>query len=339
MKRASWMILLLLCGGCAGSLLIKMRPQASGADLLEAELRGRLEADVRALAMPRSTQFPEGYAHAAAFIRETLASQGYVVSGEPVPYIGPTTTREAHPNGVTLVRTVVAPGIAENLVAELPGETDEIVVLGAHYDAYGGVPGADDNASGVAAMLEVSRRLAGRRLHRTVRFYAWANEEPPYFQRAGMGSPVSAALARARGDRLSAVLVLDAVGVYSDAPGSQDYPAPFGLLFPDRADFVAVVGNPRSARLVDHVTTLLREAGSLKVSGAAVPTLVTGVDWSDHWSFWQEGYPSVLLTDMPPFRNEHYHERTDTPDTLDYDQLARFAAALAVAVEALATSP
>lgn len=315
MKRAWWLLLPLLCAGCAGGLVVRMRPSAHGPDLLEPAARARVEADVRALAAhPRSTRYAKGYAAGAAFVRRTWEEMGYTVTAE-----------------------AVAQGV-DNLVAELPGEGDEIVVLGAHYDAWMLVPGADDNASGVAAMMEVSRRLAGKRLARTVRFYAWANEEPPYFQREGMGSRVSAAACRARGEALAAVISLDAVGYYDDAEGSQAWPFPFGLVMPHRADFIAVVGDMRSARHVNRVTTLLREAGSLKVGASAVPAIVPGVDWSDHWSFWQEGYPAVMLTDMPPYRNPHYHETTDTPDTLDYDRLARFAAALAVTLEELAST-
>lgn len=312
MKRASWLLLPLSLAAGAGCVLVQMRPSARGPDRLEPAARARVEADVRALAFPRNEAYPEAYAAAAAYVRGAFEGAGYVVRTEPV-----------------------RPGV-DNLVAEVPGAGPGVVVLGAHYDACADAPGADDNASGVAAMLEVARRLAGRPLSRTVRFYAWANEEPPFFQADGMGSRVSAAAARARGEDLVAVLALDSVGFYSDAPGSQAYPAPFGLVMPDRGDFVAVVGNVRSAPLVRDVAGRLRAAGSLKVAASAVPASLPGVDWSDHWSFWQEGYAAVMLTDMPPFRNPHYHEPTDVPDTLDFDRLARFAAALADTVDGLA---
>lgn len=302
---------ILLLAGCAGGLVVQMRPSAHGPDgPADAQVRANVEATVRALATPRNREHRDAYRRARQWIEEAWAKQGYAVAPE-----------------------------SGNLVAELPGDTDEIVVLGAHYDSAHDAPGADDNASGVAAMLEVSRLLAGRRLHRTVRFYAWADEEPPCFQYACMGSLRSAALAKERGDVLTAVLALDSVGYYDDAPGSQAFPAPFGLFFPDRADFVAVVGDVRSGGLVRDVAGRLRAAGSLKVSAAATPAFVTGVDWSDHWSFWQHGWPAVMLTDMPPFRNPHYHEPSDLPDTLDFDRLARFAAGLATTIEGLAADP
>lgn len=300
----------LVLAGCASGLVVQMRPRASGpSGPADAAVRANVEVTVRALSGARNERHPQAYQRAAAWITEAWRAQGYAVTTEA-------------PFGT--------------LVAELPGDGPELVVLGAHYDSAYDAPGADDNASGVAAMLEVSRLLAGRRLPRTVRFYAWANEEPPCFQRACMGSARSAALARERGDVLRAVLALDSVGYYDDTPGSQAYPVPFGLLFPDRADFVAVVGDLRSAGLVRDVAGRLRSAGSLPVSAAATPAFISGVDWSDHWSFWQQGWPAVMLTDMPPFRNPHYHELTDTPDTLDFDRLARFAAALTVTVEGLA---
>lgn len=313
MTRASWLLLSLSLAGCATCVLVQMRPSAWGPDRLDAGTRARVEADVRALAVPRNEAHPEAYAAAAAYVRGAFQAAGYAVATEPV-----------------------RPGV-ENLVAEVPGDGPGVVVVGAHYDSCEDTPGADDNASGVAAMLEVARRLAGRGpLPRAVRFYAWANEEPPSFQRDGMGSRVSAAAARARGDDLVAVLAVESVGFYRDAPGSQAWPPPFGLLLPDRADFVAVVGNVRSTRLVADVAERLRRAGSLKVAAAAVPAAVPGVDWSDHWSFWRQGYAAAMLTDMPPYRNPHYHEPSDLPDTLDFDRLARFAAALADTVESLA---
>lgn len=300
----------LLLAGCASGIVVQMRPSASGpAGTADESVRANVEATVRALSGARNERHPEAYRRAAAWIAEAWRAQGYEVATEA-------------PWGT--------------LVAELPGDGPEIVVLGAHYDSAYDAPGADDNASGVAAMLEVSRLLAGRRLAHTVRFYAWANEEPPCFQRACMGSARSAALARERGDALRAVLALDSVGYYDDAPGTQAYPVPFGLFFPDRADFVAVVGDLRSARLVREVAGRLRAAGNLPVAASATPAFIPGVDWSDHWSFWQQGWPAVMLTDMPPFRNPHYHELTDMPDTLDFDRLARFSASLAVTVEGLA---
>jgi hypothetical protein len=297
--------LLLALPACAGGLVVQMRPRAHGSAPADADLRARLEAHVRALAYPRNDAHPDGYAAAAAYLRAAWPN----ASPEPV-------------------------GPGDNWIHTLPGGP-EVLVVGAHYDSCGDTPGADDNASGVAVMLEVARLLAGRTFPRTVRFVAFANEEPPYFQTALMGSLVHARNARERGDDIAMAISIESVGYFSDEPGSQRWPVGLGLLFTDRGDFLNVVGDLRSASAVRAVTAALRE-GSLPIAGGAVPAAVPGVDWSDHWSFWQAGYPAVMVTDMPPFRNPHYHEPTDTPDKLDYDRLARFTAAMAAAVERLA---
>jgi hypothetical protein len=307
-RSLALLALLPLLGGC---LLVHMRPQCVGTAVADGTLRSAVEQHVRALSGPRNLWHPAAYAAAETYIRSHWEAQGYAVSTEPV------------------MRG------AENLIAELPGGPG-IVLLGAHYDSCANASGADDNASGVAVLLEVSRLLAGHRLTHTVRFVAYANEEPPFFQQAGMGSVVDARAARARGDDLVATLVMDAVGYYSDAPGSQSWPIGLGLFLTGRADFIAVVSNVRSAGQVRVVSDSLRRHGSIPIGAAATPTLVTGVDWSDHWAYWQEGYDAVLLTDMPPFRNPNYHEVSDLPETLDFDRLARFAAGLAETIVELA---
>lgn len=310
--RRWWPLPLILCaaGGC---LVVQMRPHTSVDTPADGEVRARVEAHVRALAQPRNSAHPVAYAEAATYVEDRWRELGYAVVREAVR------------------------GKVDNLSADLVGGPG-IVLLGAHYDSCWDAPGADDNASGVAAMLEVARLLAGRRLSHTVRFVAWANEEPPDFQQDGMGSLVAARNARARNDDLVAVLALDAVGYYDDSPGSQHWPLGLGALFPNRANFINVVSRTASGRQVLAVSAALRRHSSVPVAAAAAPAFVTGVDWSDHWSYWQAGYDAVMITDMPPFRNPHYHERTDTPDTLDYDKLARLTAGLAGAVEELASA-
>lgn len=212
----------------------------------------------------------------------------------------------------------------------------EIVVVGAHYDTAAGAPGADDNASGVAVMLALARAFADEKAARTIRFVGFVNEEPPHFWNASMGSLHYAKACRERGDRIVAMLSLESLGFYRDEPDSQKYPPIVSWFYPSRGDFVAFVGDLSSRSLVHDAIGTFRSATRFPSEGAALPSFVAGVGWSDHWSFWQAGYPGVMITDTAPFRNPNYHASTDTPDTLDYDRLARVTSGLIPVVAALA---
>lgn len=210
-----------------------------------------------------------------------------------------------------------------NVEAEIRGARPEIVVIGAHYDSVFGSPGANDNGSGVAALLALARRFAGKPAGLTLRFVAFANEEPPYFQTEQMGSFVYASRCKARGDQITAMISLETIGYFSDAPGSQTYPSPgIGAFYPSTGNFIGFVGNVRSRALVRRAIALFREQAKLPSEGAALPSFIPGVGWSDQWAFWQHGYPGIMITDTAPFRYPHYHEATDTPDKLDYDRFA-----------------
>ncbi len=216
----------------------------------------------------------------------------------------------------------------DNLVAEIPGTTrrGEIVVVGAHYDSVAGTVGANDNATGVAGVLALAKRWADRTPTRTVRFVAFANEEPPFFQTDQMGSLVYAKRCREQGDHIVAMLSLETIGYYSSTNGSQRYPPPMSLFYPSRGDFIAFVGDRASASLVRRCVESFRGQASFPSEGAALPGWMTGVGWSDHWAFWQTGYPALMVTDTAPFRYPHYHTAGDTPDKVDYDRLARVVA-------------
>ena len=200
-----------------------------------------------------------------------------------------------------------------------------------------GSPGADDNASGVAALLELARLLAGTALPRTVRFVAFANEEAPFFYGDEMGSNLYAARAHAQGERIEAMLSLETVGYFTDQPGSQRYPFPFSLFYPDTGNFIGFVGNLSSRRLVRRVIGAFRVSTAFPSEGVAAPSGMEGVHWSDHWSFWEAGYPAIMVTDTAPFRYPHYHTATDTPEQLDYTGLARVTGGLAEVVGVLAS--
>lgn len=215
-----------------------------------------------------------------------------------------------------------------NLEVEIRGTTnpDAIVVIGAHYDSVDDCPAANDNGSGVAATLALARRFAPSNgaPARTLRFVLFVNEEPPHFQTDEMGSLVYARACRERGDDIVGMISLETIGCYSDAPGSQTYPIkPIGWMYPNTGNFIAFVGDYRSRALVRQAISTFRTTTQFPSEGAALPGWITGVGWSDHWAFWQCGYPAIMLTDTAPFRYPHYHQTTDTPDKLDYEGMAR----------------
>lgn len=212
-----------------------------------------------------------------------------------------------------------------NIIAEIHGGArgNEMVIIGAHYDTVYDCPGADDNTSGVAALLELARLLKDSHPARTVRFVAFVNEEPPWFQTEDMGSLVYAEQAHKLKENIVAAVSIETIGMYSDAEGSQQYPPGFKSLYPSKGNFIAFVGDLGSRRLVRDAVRSFRASTQFPSEGSAAPAAIPGVGWSDHWSFWQEGYPAIMVTDTAPFRNRNYHEPTDKPDTLDYDRMAR----------------
>lgn len=213
----------------------------------------------------------------------------------------------------------------KNIEAEMTGskKPEEIIIVGAHYDSVSGSPGANDNASGVAALLELARNFKEQSPERTLRFVAFVNEEPPYFQTEEMGSRVYARRSRERGENIVAMISLETIGYYSDAENSQVYPFPFSLFYPSRGDFIGFVSNTSSRTLVRGAIRVFREDAAFPSQGVAAPGWLTGIGWSDQWSFWKEDYPAIMITDTAIFRYPHYHRRSDTPDKIDYDRMAR----------------
>src|SRR4030095_5499403 len=210
-----------------------------------------------------------------------------------------------------------------NIEAEIPGTRPEILLIGAHYDSVFGSPGANDNGTGVAATLALARRFAGRNPKHTVRFVAFVNEEAPYFLSDEMGSFIYAGRCKARSDKISAMISLETIGYFSDAPHSQTYPAAvLGVFYPTVGDFIGFVANVHSRALLRRAIALFRKHAGISSEGAALPSFIPGVSWSDQWSFWQHGYPGIMITDTAPFRYPHYHSASDTPDKLDYDRFA-----------------
>jgi Zn-dependent M28 family amino/carboxypeptidase len=214
-----------------------------------------------------------------------------------------------------------------------------ILLIGAHYDSVIGCPGANDNATGVAALLEISRSFIAVGPAMSVRFVAFVNEEPPLFQTAQMGSRVYAQVARARGDDIRAMVSLETIGYYSDALGSQQFPFPawaYHLAFPDRGNFLIFASNWGSRAVARRAADLFRAQSDFPVESISTFEIVPGVDWSDHDSFWRAGYPAFMVTDTALYRYPHYHAPTDTPDKVHYEALARVTQGLAGAFRGFA---
>jgi Zn-dependent M28 family amino/carboxypeptidase len=226
----------------------------------------------------------------------------------------------------------------ENLAIEIPGQSSSggIILVGAHYDSVRQSPGADDNASGVAALLELGGALAGLRPEKTLRLVAFVNEEPPFFYWGNMGSGEYARAARRRGDDIRIMLSLEMLGYYDDTPGSQRYPPLLGLFYPSSGNFIGFVSNLASRRVLRQLVSAFRAHSDFPCEQLATFAWVPGVAWSDQLSFWREGYPAVMVTDTAFYRNPYYHCSADTPEKLDYAKMAQVVEGLCGAVASLA---
>jgi Zn-dependent M28 family amino/carboxypeptidase len=201
-----------------------------------------------------------------------------------------------------------------------------LVLVGAHMDSVAGTPGADDNASGVAVLLETARLIARAQLALQVLFCAFNLEELNM-----IGSTALAKKLNAAGAKIQAMISLEMLGYCDSRPASQKLPVGFGGLYPDRGDFIGVIGNWRSDALLRRFSVLMREVPGLGVQTLSVPgngRLIPAARLSDHAPFWDLGYPALMLTDTAFYRNPHYHRPTDTLDTLDLDFMAKICAAV-----------
>ena len=287
----------------------------------ELALRANLQRHVEELAGrigERNMYHRDALQAAARYVETQFQEAGFAVATEPYEIAGDSVS---------------------NLVATLPGRTrpDEIVIVGAHYDSVLGSPGANDNASGVAALLCIARSLAAEAGNRrTIRFVAFVNEEPPYFQTGSMGSRVHARRAKSREENIVAMLSLETMGYYSEEMNSQFFPYHLGLFYPWTGNFIGFVANRNSRDLLFESVADFRQHTRFPSEGLSAPAWITGVDWSDHWSFWEEGYAALMVTDTAPYRYPHYHSREDTPDKICFDCMTRVTRGLSQVVKALA---
>lgn len=268
---------------------------------LEAALRHHIAAIA---SREHNMQHPAALEAAAKEIERVLAALGYAVSAQ---------------------RFSTPLGEVRNIEVEIAGGAlvREIVLAGAHYDSVSGSPGANDNGSGVAALLELARLMRDAQPARTLRLVWFVNEEPPYYKGEDMGSRRYARRSRERGENIVAMFSLETIGYYSERDASQRYPFPLGFFYPSRGDFLAFVSNLGSRALLHQAITAFRRRAEFPSEGVAAPAIIPGVDWSDHASFWEQGYPALMLTDTAPYRYPWYHSAQDTPDKVDYARLAR----------------
>lgn len=209
-----------------------------------------------------------------------------------------------------------------NIVAQLSEQdSDEEIIIGAHYDSCFN-PGADDNASGIAGLLELARLLKNEDIKTNIKFIAFVNEEPPFFASEMMGSRIYAKQAKQKGARIKAAIIMDLIGYYNDEPNSQKYLPFMGPFYPNKADFITCIGNIPSRKVVKSLKMHFKKESDFPFESLVAPSLTPYVNFSDHWSFWQEGYPAVLITDTAFLRNKNYHIKSDLPDTLNYEKLA-----------------
>ncbi len=270
---------------------------------------GRLEQDVRVLASlapPRNGQNVAGLNKAAVYIEAGFAGTGCRLESQ---------------------RFEVDHIEYRNIICSFGPEAAPPVVVGAHYDVIGELnPGADDNASGVAGLLELARLIgtvAPTLTHR-LDLVAFTLEEPPYFRTEEMGSYVYARHLRDNKVPLKIMISVEMIGYFSEEDGSQSFPIDIlAWFYPSKGNFISVVGRAFERSLVARVKALMTVTPDLPVYSINAPHLLTGVDLSDHWSFWQFGFPAVMVTDTAFFRNPNYHRSTDTPETLDYRRMAQ----------------
>jgi hypothetical protein len=265
----------------------------------------------------------------ARYIETALEAYGYAVNRQ----VFDADDVRSGPRSVRNIEVVIEP--------RDPGPATETLVVGAHYDSAIGAVGANDNGTGVAAVIELARLLGDLKgtTTRRIRLALFVNEEMPYFRTPEMGSWQYAAALAARNERVVAMYSLETIGWYASEPGSQRYPFPFGLLFPDRGDFLAFVGMLDARPLLRASIGSFRAHTKFPTIGGVAPAFIPGIDFSDHWAFTDHGFPAIMLTDTAPYRYPHYHTLRDTPDKVDADKLARVVKGIEDMIRDAAGSP
>ncbi|WP_417910981.1 M28 family peptidase [Candidatus Electronema sp. PJ] len=264
-----------------------------------------LQEHVRKLSkdfVPRDSEHPENLLRTAEYIKNALLPSA---------------------DKVALQSFTVQKQQFVNVLAEYGPETEEMLVIGAHYDVFSNLPGADDNASGVAGLIELGKLLKKIPLRTRVELVAWPLEEPPYFASSDMGSAVHARSLKEKGKQVKLMIALEMIGYFSDEKSSQQYPARLlQLFYPSRGNFIAVVDQVLSNQ-AQKVKSALNRFTDLPAYSINAPSFVPGIDFSDHRNYWAEGFPAVMVTDTAFYRNLAYHTAHDTYDKLNYEKMAK----------------
>ncbi len=302
---------LLLAGAAARYLVFPLQPHTRQLGALDEDQRAialNLETHIRAVASePHNLAYPEALERSAVYIEETLARIGYDVRWQVFDVEG---------HQVRNIEVVLTPA----------SEKARTLVIGAHYDAADDCPGANDNGTGVAALLEMARLLREQPLQAPrlrMRLVFFVNEEQPYGKTEHMGALRHARTLKAQGEPVTAMIALETLGYFSNVKGSQRLPFPFNWLYSDRGDFVAFIGLPGARAFLGKAVAAFRNTGAFPATGTIAPASVEGADLSDHWAYHQAGVPALMITDTALYRNPFYHQPFDTPDTVDYASLAR----------------
>jgi Zn-dependent M28 family amino/carboxypeptidase len=225
----------------------------------------------------------------------------------------------------------------QNVIGRFGGETDERIVIGAHYDTYINTPGADDNASGVAGLIELAYLTGKEKVKPGIEFVAYASEEPPFFGTENMGSAHHARLLHDRKVKVKCMIALEMIGYFSSEPGSQSYPIPvLKVFYPTKGNFIVIVGRFDQRKIVRKIKGLMKGATDMPVYSINAPLIVPGIDFSDHRNYWKYGYNAVMLTDTAFYRNLEYHEPGDTADRLNYELMGKVVIQVFEAIKGLA---
>jgi hypothetical protein len=256
---------------------------------------------------PRNSKDDRSYAQlrrCEAWIKERWESQGYAVKKQTFSFDG----REY-----------------SNLDIEIQGDSapNEIIIVSAQYDTLPDSPGANNNGSGMAILFALSNLLRNHAPHRTIRLIEFVNEEDPFFGTGKMGSYQYAKRAYEQRENIRVMLSLDSLGIYRNEPGSQRFPFPFSLFYPDRGNFLAFIGDFNARRYMLEATTGFKKGSSFPIEAGVVPKWVEGAGWSDHQSFWKFGYPGIMVTDTGGFRSPYHTTREDTLEKLDFEAMSR----------------
>jgi hypothetical protein len=317
-SRLAVLLLAVFMAACVMVAQPSFRSNSPSTKLADAD---RLRKHVVALSEsfhPRDSENPANLDRSAEYIAAEFTQAGADVEFQEVPVQG---------------------RMYRNVIGRIGRGKARKLIIGAHYDAFDGTPGADDNASGVAGLLELARMLGADPPDAEIELVGYTLEEPPFFGGEEMGSTVHAASAAKEKSRIVGVIVLEMIGYFSDVPGSQSYPLPILKgYYPDRGNFITVVSRWDQGDWISDLKAAMKGTTALPVYSFRGPASLPGVDFSDHRNYWPHGIPAAMVTNTAFFRNTAYHGPEDIADRLDYKRMAMVVVGVFEAVRKLALS-